>query len=268
MSSKYLIGVVVFSCVASAAAARPFRVERKLVELKAAVMSADYQADLAKLASLRDRASKLSSDPKLGYLADYWSGFASWRIVVNGVSNKMTPDEAQRHLGRAAADFDSSIHKKDDFADAYSAAAGVHGWLAAYKHADQTAMNQEIEIYKRLLKRSLELEPNNPRALWIQAVPYVVLPPERGGNLDRAIELYRKMLDNAGPLKPESPLPDWGKVEGMMSLAGAYLMKPSPDVNAAEEQARAALRLRPDWHYVRDILIPKIEAQRKQAEGR
>ncbi len=268
MSSKYLVGVVVFSCVASAAAARPFRVERELVKMKAAVMSADYQADLAKLTSLRDRAAQLSSDPKLGYLADYWSGFASWRIVVNGVSNKMTPDEAQAHLGRAAADFESSVRKKDDFADAYSAAAGVHGWLAAYKRADQTAMNQEIETYKRLLNRSLEIEPSNPRSLWIQAVPYMVLPPERGGNVDRAIELYRKMIDNAAPLTPESPLPDWGKVEGMMSLASGYLKKSSPDVNAAEEQARAALRLRPDWHYVRDILMPKIEAQRKQAEGR
>ncbi len=268
MSSKYLVGVVVFSCVASAAAARPSRVERELVKMKAAVMSADYQADLAKLTSLRDRAAQLSSDPKLGYLADYWSGFASWRIVVNGVSNKMTPDEAQAHLGRAAADFESSVRKKDDFADAYSAAAGVHGWLAAYKRADQTAMNQEIETYKRLLNRSLEIEPSNPRSLWIQAAPYMVLPPERGGNVDRAIELYRKMIDNAAPLTPESPLPDWGKVEGMMSLASAYLKKSSPDVNAAEEQARAALRLRPDWHYVRDILMPKIEAQRKQAEGR
>src|SRR5712691_11054178 len=112
MSSKYLVGVVVFSCVAAAAAARPSRVERKLVEMKAAVMSADYQSDLAKLASLRDRAAKLSSDPKLGYLADYWSGFASWRIVVNGVNNKMSPDEAQAHLGRAAADFESSIRKR------------------------------------------------------------------------------------------------------------------------------------------------------------
>ncbi len=268
MSSKYLVGVVVFSCVASAAAARPSRVERELVKMKAAVMSADYQADLAKLTSLRDRAAQLSSDPKLGYLADYWSGFASWRIVVNGVSNKMTPDEAQAHLGRAAADFESSVRKKDDFADAYSAAAGVHGWLAAYKRADQTAMNQEIETYKRLLNRSLEIEPSNPRSLWIKAAPYMVLPPERGGNVDRAIELYRKMIDNAAPLTPESPLPDWGKVEGMMSLASAYLKKSSPDVNAAEEQARAALRLRPDWHYVRDILMPKIEAQRKQAEGR
>jgi hypothetical protein len=258
MRTRHLLGVVVLCCVASAAAAKPSRVERKLVAIKAALMSADYRADLPTLASLRTRAAQLSEDPDLGYLADYWSGFASWRIVVNGVSTKVSPDEAKAHLDRAVVDFESSIRKKGDFADAYVGAAAVHGWLGAYKRADQAAMNVEIDSFKRLLNRELELEPSNPRALWIEAVPFIVMPPERGGNIDRAIELYHKMLENAGPLRPESPMPDWGKVEGLMSLASAHLKKPSPDLNAAEEEARAALRLQPDWHYVRDILVPQI----------
>jgi hypothetical protein len=127
-------------------------------------------------------------------------------------------------------------------------------------------MNEEIETYKRLLKKSLEIDSSNPRTLWVQAVPYIVLPPERGGNIDRAIELYQRMLENAGPLTPESPLPDWGRVEALMSLSNAHLKKPSPDLDAATEEARAALRLRPDWHYVKDILVPQIGAKRKQAE--
>jgi hypothetical protein len=52
-----------------------------------------------------------------------------------------------------------------------------------------------------------------------------------------------------------------------MSLASAHLNKPSPDLDAAEEEARAALQLRPDWHYLRDILMPQIDARRKQQTG-
>ncbi len=268
MSSKYLISVLVFSCAALSAAARPSRAERKLVEIKAAVMSADYRGDIPNLTALRDRASQLSGDRRLGYLADYWSGFASWRIVVNNNDGKIPPPEAMAHLTRAAADFESSTRKKSDFADGWASAAAVHGWLAAYKHSDEPAMNAEIKTYHQMLNRALELEPSNPRVLWIQAVPYVVLPPERGGNVDRAIELYRKMIDNAGPLRPESPQPDWGKVEGLMSLASAHLKKTSPDVDAAAVEAGEALRLQPDWHYVRDILMPKIDARRKQLGGK
>ena len=264
MAGRHWIGLVVFSCLAVVEAARPSRVERKLAALKAEVMTADYRADLPELASLRDRAARLSDDPKLGYLADYWSGFASWRIAVNGVSAKMSREEAMSHLEHAAADLESSARKKGDFADAWAAAAAVHGWLGAYKHADQAAMNQEIDTFKRFLNRSLELDPSNPRALWIQAVPFIVMPPERGGNPGRAIELYHKMFENSAPLRPESPLPDWGKVEALMSLSSAHLNRPSPDLDAAAEEARSALLLRPDWHYVRDILIPQIEAKRKQ----
>ncbi len=261
---RLLAQLILFLCFSLTADARPSRVERKLVSIKADVMSADYRADLPELASLRLRAAALSDDRNFGYLADYWSGFASWRTILNGTGTKMTRDEAKSHLEHAVADFESSIRKKNDFADGYAAAAAVHGWLAAYNSANPAAMNAEIENYKRLLNRALELEPANPRVLWIQAVPYRVMPPERGGNLDRAIELYHKMVENSGPLTPQSPLPDWGKVEGLMSLASAHISKPSPDVNAAEEEARAALQLQPDWHYVRDILIPQIDAKRKQ----
>src|SRR5262245_27442760 len=98
MSAKYLIAAAVFGCVAAAAVARPSRVERKLVAIKAEVMSADYRADLPGLEALRIRSGRLSDDSRFGYLADYWSGFASWRMVLNGVSANMTADQAKAHL--------------------------------------------------------------------------------------------------------------------------------------------------------------------------
>jgi hypothetical protein len=265
MTKQWISLAVFFFSLMPAEAAS---VRAKLVEAKAALMSADYRADVAKLASLRSEVAQLANDPDLGYLADYWSGFASWRMVVNGVSAKMPAEEAIGHLGRAVTDFESSIRKKSDFADGYAGAAAMHGWLGAYKSADQAAMKQEIETFHRMLTRALELEPSNPRVLWIEAVPFMVMPAERGGNVDRAIELYQKMIENAAPPRPDSPLPDWGKPEALMSLAGARLKKPTPDVNAAADDARAALRLQPEWHYVKDILLPRIEARRKQAEAK
>src|SRR6266550_883852 len=268
MWRKYFVIVIVISSAAWSAEARHSRAERKLVELKAALMSADYRGDLAELAALRTRAAEISNDSRFGYLADYWSGFASWRIVVNGASAKMTADEAKGHLGRAVTDFESSLHKRSDFADAYASAAAIHGWLAAYNMSDQAAMNAQIGEYKKFLDRALALEPDNPRALWIQAVPYLVLPAERGGHTGRAIELYQKMLDNSRPLQPASPLPDWGKAEAWMSLANAHVIKTSPDVDAAAVEAKEALRLQPEWHYVQDVLMPRIEARRKQLAGK
>ena len=235
----------------------------KLMTLKAATMSADYRGDIPQLMSLRTQASALANDRKLGYLADYWSGYAGWRVLLNGNAKTPAPDEAMAIAEQAAQAFESSIRKNATFADAYAADAAIHGLFAAYKHTDQAAMRAEIEIFQRQIRKALELEPDNPRALWVDAIPYLVLPPERGGDLDKAIGLYRQMLKNAAPLNPDSPLPDWGRVEALMSLANAHLKQSPPNIAAARSEVKQILDLQPEWHYVRDILSAQIATQEK-----
>ena len=144
----------------------------KLVTLKSAVMSADYRGDIARLTDLRGEAGQMSNDRKLGYLADYWSGYASWRIATNAATT-MKAEEIQTELSLAAKDFESSIVKKNDFADAYVADAAVHGWLAAFKASDPPAMNAEIEIFKRQIEDGFSFDVEDlviARALGLKAV--------------------------------------------------------------------------------------------------
>ena len=54
--------------------------------------------------------------------------------------------------------------------------------------------------------------------------------------------------------------PSWGKLELMMSLAYMDFSKTPPNLEAAERTTRAVLEIVPYWHYVRDILLPQIEA--------
>ena len=64
---------------------------------------------------------------------------------------------------------------------------------------------------------------------------------------------------------PASPFPDWGKPEGLMSLAYAHSMQTPPDLQAARNEAKEALKLVPDWSYIRDNLLPQLE-QRLHSE--
>lgn len=234
--------------------------ERQLATAKSRLMSADYRGDLDELARWRDEALSLAGDPELGYLAHYWAGFASWRMAINGASRGMSIPDLRGHLERAGTDLDASIRLRGDFADSHAAAAGVYSWLQAFYQKDPAAQRARAEQSQRLLARALELEPDNPRVLWVQAIPYLFSPPEQGGNLGRAIELYRRMAEvSQAASDAGSPLPDWGKPEALMSLAFAHLRQSPPDLAAASEEARAALRLQPEWSYVRDILVPQIE---------
>jgi tetratricopeptide (TPR) repeat protein len=123
-------------------------------------------------------------------------------------------------------------------------------------------MRERFTRAARLLARAKELEPDNPRVLWVAGGELLFKPAAVGGNPARAVELYRRAVDLA-PAPARSPLPDWGKAESLMALAYAHLNYEPHDLGAARAEAHEALRLEPDWSYMRDILLPQIEAAAK-----
>lgn len=231
-----------------------------LAKLKASVMAADYKGDLTELARLRDELAKWPKDRPDAYLARYWSGFASWRMAINGANQKMTSEELTKNLKEAASSFYAAIKLKDDFADAYAAAAGVNGWLANSfgPNADRASVLERVYLAYALLSRATILDPHNPRVLWIQGGFQQFAP---GGSVARAIDVYAEMLKEAERrgLDASSPLPDWGRAEALMSLASAHSSLTPPDLTAARAEASAALKLVPEWSYVRDILLPQLD---------
>jgi len=141
-----------------------------------------------------------------------------------------------------------------------------HGWLVMFCASDPVAARQHMESARRLGKRAQSLAPANPRVLWMVGAELLFKPASQGGSPEQAIEVYRRMAKlGKGSAAPRSPLPDWGEPEALMSLAYAHLNLATPDLDAAAAEAREALRLVPDWHYLRDILLPMIEARRKSS---
>src|ERR1700683_4026489 len=76
----------------------------------------------------------------------------------------------------------------------------------------------------------------------------------------RGLKGHAFSRDGNDPLQPS-----WGEPELLMSLAWSNLNRTLPDLNAAEQDAQAALKIVPYWHYVRDILMPHIRAAQAKA---
>jgi hypothetical protein len=76
---------------------------------------------------------------------------------------------------------------------------------------------------------------------------------------EKGLATIRKARKSNDPLEPA-----WGEPELLMSLAYSNLNRAKPDLTAAENNAKAALKLVPYWHYVRDILKPQIEQAKKK----
>jgi hypothetical protein len=232
------------------------------------IQRADYEGDRPALKRLHDDLTPIPEDNKLASRVLYWRGFALWRRAINGFNESPTPTDLEEDLAQAVTDFKDAISRDPAFVEPKIGAGSSLGYLMYLHRKDPTRVQELLQQSSPLLKEALATAPDNPRLLWVLGPIRWSSPPERGGGQDKAFEGYNKGLEVIRNQKHDvnDPLePSWGEPELLMSLAWSNLNRTTPDLNAAEQYAQAALKLVPYWHYVRDILMPQIHAAQAKA---
>jgi hypothetical protein len=232
------------------------------------IQRADYEGDRPTLKRLHDELTPIPEDNKLASRVLYWRGFALWRRAINGFNESPTPTDLEEDLTQAVTDFKDSIARDSAFVEPEIGAVSSLGYLMYLNKKDQTRVQELLQQVSPLLKEAIATAPDNPRLLWVLGPIRWSSPPERGGGQDKAFESYNKGLEAVRTQKRDAsdPLePSWGEPELLMSLAWSNLNRTTPDLNAAERDAEAALKMVPYWHYVRDILMAQIRAAQAKA---
>jgi hypothetical protein len=240
------------------------RSELRLAELVAAVRSADYRADRAALARLEAELSRLDAGPLTDY-RDYWRGFALWRRALNGFNETPMPDDLGADLQNAIARFKASLEKHPEWIEARLAMVGCWGNLVYLAGNDAEKRKAIFAESGPTFKWVMANAGDNPRALWIRGGMEFGAPPPVGGDFAKAAATLRHGVACAwreALANPGSPawIPSWGGPENLMNLAYLYAHDKTPDRTAALAYAEGAVTAVPEWHYVRDILLPQIEA--------
>lgn len=240
-----------------------------LIRLKSAIMRSDYRGDLKRLDEAAARADRYADDAACAGPAAYWQGYAHWRHATNS-ANEPSPsrtDIAQR-LDKAAIALRAAVEAMPDDLEAKIALMGVVQMRPLFEEQGSDSWRNAILETRKLLAELEPIASDNPRFLWLRGGMHFWAPAPLGAGPDAAIELYRKGLAVAhGDSSKGSGLtPGWGKPELLMSIGYVAANRPDPDLALAEEQVRVALKLQPDWHYARDILLPDI-LKRRAAKG-
>ena len=260
---KLIAWIVALSALAPAAPAAP-NPEVRLAELAAAVLNADYRGDRPALANLEAELGRLDVPTRVEY-RDYWRGFALWRRAMNGFNEKPAPDDLASDLEKAVARFKASQEVRPEWIEAKLAMVGCWGsllYLAGQDEARQKAILDEAVPGFRWLRENAG---DNPRALWIKGGMEMFTPPAKGGDPMKAAATLRQGVAGAwreslAGAPPPSWVPTWGGPENLMNLAFLYSHGLKPDRELALAYAEGALTSVPEWHYVRDVLLPQIEA--------
>jgi hypothetical protein len=233
-----------------------------VIHIVTQIQRADYEGDRTALKRLHDELTPIPEDNKLASRVLYWRGFAMWRRAINGFNETPTPSDLETDLTQAIADFKDSVARDPGFVEPKIGAGSSLGYLMYLHRKDPARVQELLQQSSPLLKEAQAAAPDNPRLLWVLGPIRWSSPPERGGGQDKAFDLYNRGLEAIRKQKPASdPLePSWGEPELLMNLAWSNLNRTTPDLKAAEEDAQAALKLVPYWHYVRDILVPQIQA--------
>ena len=239
-----------------------------IIHIVTQIQRADYEGDRPALKRLHDELTPIPEDNKLASQVLYWRGFALWRRAVNGFNENPTPKDLEADLTQAVTDFKDAIARDPAFVEPKIGAGSSLGYLMYLNRKDPTRVQELFQQSSPLLKEAMATAPDNPRLLWVLGPIRWSSPPERGGGQDKAFDGYNRGLEAVRNQKRDAsdPLePSWGEPELLMSLAWSNLNRTTPDLNASEQDARAALKMIPYWHYVRDILMPQIRAAQAKA---
>ena len=249
--------------VGAAVGAPPESRRERVTKLIVKIQRADYEGDRVALGRLYQDLAPFADDKELGAKVRYWRGFAMWRRALNGFNDSIDRGELELDLKQAISEFEVATLMDPAFVDPKVGAGSCLLNLLFIHQKDAARVQAFLSKALPLLKEAETAEPENPRLLWIRGSSRWFQPPETGGGQDKAFETYQKGLkaarDRRG-LVSDPLMPSWGEPELLMSLAWSNLNRGTPDLAAAEQYAQSALALVPHWRYVRDILLPQIEA--------
>jgi tetratricopeptide (TPR) repeat protein len=241
-----------------------------LLSLIGQVQAADYKGDRAALMRFHEQLESFLGNKQLVSRVQYWRGFALWRRALNGFNESADPRELEADLEQAVQDFNESSAADPRFADAKIGAGSCLSNLMFLNRGNATRMKELIARAGDVLKQAKKEAPDNPRLYWVLGPNVWYAPPQRGGSQAAAMDLYKKGLDLIPDdrTRPKDVLdPSWGEPELLMNLAWSSLHQTKPDPRTAQSYAKAALKLVPYWHYVRDILMPQILAAIANGDG-
>ena len=232
-----------------------------LIDARNLAYDANYRNDQAGLrAAIAAMQPLVRPDSSDAPYANYYLSWAYWALAASQY-------EAQDVAGAvesgtlAARHARAAVAARDADPEFYTALVNALIVVAVLDRAQFDRMAAEIRPARA---KALELGPENPRVVLMDAGMIFNNPPERGGGQQKGLARYEEALrlfEAEATTKAADPLaPRWGHTLAYGWLAPVYLTITPPQKEKARAAAETALRMRPDFWYVRERVLPRLRS--------
>lgn len=257
--ARILVAVAFAVAMQPAHASEP-TVRAALMELRNLVYDAMYRNDAGSLDSAIKSLNGvgLRANPAERPYVDYYVSLAHWGLTASQV--QAGDVAAGLASGRSAARHArAAIAVRPEDAEFHTLLANALIVVAILDRPNFESTAKELAAVRQ---RALALGPSNPRAVLMDAGMIFNNPPARGGSQERGIARFREALtcfEREAASAPSDPLaPRWGHAFAWGWLSNVLLAATPSQVGPARDAALAALQMRPDFWYVRDQVLPRL----------
>ncbi len=256
---NYLL-IIVIVCISGIASACKAPYANEFDEAVQELMAASFQSDNLELIRTIDVMQSYAGQDKLAALAHYYVAFGKWQSVLRLADLRASSEEAKRLLNEAISELKTASELDANFAEAY--ALSINCYYPLYILEPQKSAQFAAKV-AGLRNKALEAGPRNPRVVLTDAMNIFYSPAQFGGSQERglqrfqqALRLFEKESKSANPLARA-----WGLEIAHAWLGNAYLNLDTPDIVQAKIAFEKSLALRPDFAWVKNIMLPQIEKQ-------
>jgi tetratricopeptide (TPR) repeat protein len=226
-----------------------------LIEAKNCLRQGDNTAHGEDFYRAKALLLRCTEGDKYQALAEYYLGYTDYRLGV--VVYRMDKEKAIAYLDSAVDHLERAIEKDDDFAEAHallSSCCGIKISFAPFK-AILLGPKSGMEMQK-----AEKLSPGNPRTALLGAIGTYNTPALFGGGKEKGLDALKKaaeLFDRWN--QADSLLPDWGAAEVYAWIGLAYVDR--NETILARKAFENALRINPDYAWVKYVLLPKVTSQ-------
>jgi hypothetical protein len=221
---------------------------------------ATYAGDLAAMDAAIATLRAMASDPDEGWRALYIAGVASFqKALIVGPGGLGTaggdPARVAAFTHDAIRDLEASIALKVDFAESHAMLSHCYLMpIGAPPDEQRTLITKAGER----IAAARALAPRNPRVVLIDAMRVYYTPPQFGGDRAKGMALVQDAIGLFDRVKPGAAEPPLGQADALAWFAWLQLLADRPDIPQARAAVERALKLRPDFTFVKTRLLPRV----------